>query len=254
MHALKLSVLFMLAAVPVVAGCGAPLDGEDATETDVAEAELTRVEEMCAAVQPTDVIIADLVKTSWDVKYPLTRLRVAANGQITGPSLPPALVGQLEVLNTIPEARDAVATALVKVSGLPDYGMVRTASEVPFCASVPAWSPNGTIAISTTAIRVFPSTTNRSSWETTSAEFGKVSRLVRPFSMRDIVDPPSDGSTSAPPSATVSATGYVANSFGVCPSTAPVGAYCKLSTATGSNFSGRKCVLYYGQKRCLLAP
>jgi hypothetical protein len=205
-------------------------------------------------VQPEDVLIAGLVKASWDVKYPLTRLYVAADGNITGPNLPPALVGELEVINTVPAARSGVAAALVKVSGLPDYGMVRTAAEVPFCASVPAWSPSGTVSVPSTAIRVFPSSANRSSWETTSAEFGKVSRLVRPFSMRDIVDPPSDGSTSAPPSATVSATGYVANAFGLCPAQAPAGAYCKLANATGPNYSGRKCQLYYGSNRCLVAP
>ena len=54
------------------------------------------------------------------------------------------------------------------------------------------------------------------------------------------------------PSVTVSASGVTANAFGICPTGSTVGSYCKLSYATGVNYTGRTCQIYYGSLRCLL--
>jgi hypothetical protein len=125
--------------------------------------------------------------------------------------------------------------------------------DLPACIlGVPAWTPTGTTTVYTGQNLVFPSGVNTSSWRTTHREFAKECPLVRAILNTDAIDPPGDGSTSLPPSTTVSATGVTANAYGLCPAGTPSMTYCKLSYATGVNWTGRKCTLYYGSMRCLL--
>ncbi|HMJ16003.1 MAG TPA: hypothetical protein VK524_31520 [Polyangiaceae bacterium] len=207
----------------------------------------------CFIAQPKDTLIAELVKDSWRVNYPLTRLYVGSDGLITGPGLPPALAGELEVINTVEPARASVARALAGVSGLPDYGMGAMSFALPACIlGVPAWTPNGTSTVYTTQNLVFPNGVNVSSWRTAHREFGKECPLVRSLLNTDVIDPPGDGSTNLPPSATVSATGVTANAYGLCAPGTAIGTYCKLNYATGVRWTGRNCQLYYGSTRCLV--
>jgi hypothetical protein len=206
----------------------------------------------CNRAQPKDVLIAQLVKDSWLVSYPLTRLSVDAAGAIVGPALPDILAGDLAVINSVPEAKESVARALRHVSGLPEYGMNGIGPDTEACSAVPAWTPTGTTTVATTSNQVFPTAVNAASWRTTHVAFGVECPLVMRLGNRDIVDPPGDGSTNAPASATVSSTGVTANAFGICPAGTLPGTYCKLSYATGVNYSGRTCQYYYGSLRCLL--
>jgi hypothetical protein len=209
----------------------------------------------CRKAEPKDVMIAQLVKDSWMVDYPLTRLVVAADGTITGPDLPDVLAGDLQDINNVPEARASVARALRKVSGLPDYGMADIGPDMAACDAVPAYAHDGTIiTVPTTANWVHTDGTNDGSWKTTHKEFGKECPLLKTVGNRDIIDPPGDGSTMLPPSTTVSATGVKADSFGRCPTGTTVGTYCKLSYATGVNYTGRWCQYYYGSLKCVLKP
>jgi hypothetical protein len=206
----------------------------------------------CNQATAKDVLIAALVKDSWMVGYPLTRLYQASNGQITGPNLPALIAGDLEIINSVTAARESVARALVKSSGLPDYGMGGMGPDTDACFSVPAWTPSGTTTVNTTANEVFPTSVNYDSWRTVHKEFGKECPLIKRNGNRDIIDPPGDGSTNAPPSLTVSAKGVAANAYGICPTGATINSYCKLSYATGVNYTGRSCQVYYGSLRCLL--
>lgn len=239
----------LLALTTIFLGCAmsAP-SGEPGSTSQVEQgAQVAK----CQSVQAKDSLIATLMYDSWVVSYPLTRLSVDATGNIVGVSPPDLVQGDLDLINTVPDARASVARALKKVSGLPDYGMGGIAPSGDACTGVPAWTPSGSTTINTLAFGVTP-TTNPASWKTTHQEFGKECGLLKSAGNVDIIDPPGDGSTNDPPSATVSPTGYVANAFGLCPSGTPVGSYCKLSYATGINWTGRGCQLYYGQLRCLV--
>jgi hypothetical protein len=206
----------------------------------------------CNQVQAKDTLIAALVKDSWIVGYPLTRLSVNASGSIVGPSLPDVLAGDIDLINTVPAARASVAAALVKVTGLAEYGMAGIGPDTEACSGVPAWTPSGSTTVNTASNQVFPSGVNEPSWRTTHQEFGKECPLIKRLGNRDIIDPPGDGSTNLPSSQTVSASGVTANAYGLCAPGTAVNTYCKLSYATGVNYTGRTCQLYYGSLRCLL--
>ncbi len=217
-------------------------------EIESASSEASKEPAACGRVKPHDVYVAQLVKDSWFVKYPLTRLSVAADGTIVGDGAPDMILGDLEVINLIPAARKDVARAVKEIAGLPDYGMRRIGPDKPLCSSVPAITPSGIVSVSTYANRVVPDGLNQASWTATHTAFGKQCLLVRRVGDRDIIDPPGDGSTNSPVSATVSATGVRADVFGRC--SCPW-CYCKLSYATGVNYTGRLCLRYNSQWRCL---
>lgn len=206
----------------------------------------------CNQATAKDVLIAQLVKDSWVANYPLTRLSTDASGSIVGPSLPALIAGDLDIINTVPAARTSVSNALANVTGLPEYVMLGMGPDTAACTAIPAWTPGGSTIVDTASNEVFPGTTNYNSWRTTHQEFGKECPLVKRIGNKDIIDPPGDGSTNDPPSATVSASGVTANAFGICPTGTTVGTYCKLSYATGVNYTGRTCTTYYGSLRCLL--
>lgn len=206
----------------------------------------------CLLAQPKDILVASLVKDSFIAAYPLTRLSVDASGMIRGPNLPDLLAGDLEVINSVTAARDSVARAVTKIAGLPDYGTNGLGPDTEACAAVAAWTPSGTTTVATLSNQVFTNGTNEDSWRKVHMEFGKECPLIKRLANRDIVDPAGDGSTTLAPSLTVSATGVTANAFGLCPAGTPVGTYCKLSYATGINYTGRTCQYYYGSLRCLL--
>jgi hypothetical protein len=206
----------------------------------------------CDKVEPKDVLIAELVLNSVKAEYPLTRLYVDSGGLITGDSVPDLVGGSLDVINTVPEARDSVAQALVKVSGEPDHGSVTISSSAPECDSVPAWTPDGETLTSTTSELVSGPGIDDYSWKVAHKEFGKQCPLVKRHGNSDWVDPPGDGSTNLPPSRTVSATGVRANAWGLCPYGTPPETHCMLSYATGINWKGRRCSNYWGALRCLV--
>jgi hypothetical protein len=206
----------------------------------------------CLFARAKDTLIAELVKDSWRVGYPLTRLYVNADGGVSGPNLPASLQGELDVINTVEPARASVAAAVAKISGLPDYVMNGMSAALPSCLSVPAWTPKGTTSVATTFNEVFPGTANIASWRAAHAAFAAECPLVRSLLNTDAVDPPGDGSTNSPPSSSVSASGVRANSYGLCGGDAWEGRHCKLSYASGVNWTGRKCQTYYGYMRCLL--
>jgi hypothetical protein len=232
----------------VAQGCSAG----DARDEPLGESVQDLAPGQCNQATAKDILIAGLMKDSWVVGYPLTRLYKASNGLITGPSLPDVIAGDLEIINSVPAARESVARALIKSSGLPDYGMGGMGPDVEACYSIPAWTPSGSTIVDTTSNEVFPTGANYDSWRTVHKEFGKECPLIKRVGNRDIVDPPGDGSTNSPPSLTVSATGVTANAFGNCPAGTTTGKYCKLSYATGVNYTGRSCQVYYGSMRCLL--
>jgi hypothetical protein len=238
--------LAAISALPLGCAVGA----EDSGSVDTLSQELPPGQ--CNQATAKDVLIAQLVKDSWAANYPLTRLYTDASGSIVGPSLPDLIAGDLEIINSVPAARTSVSNALVKVSGLPDYVMLGTGAETNACTAIPAWTPTGSTTVNTTSIEVFPGATNYASWLDVQKEFGKECPLIKRIGNKDIVDPPGDGSTNDPPSVTVSATGVIANAFGICPTGTSVGTYCKLSYATGVNYTGRSCQTYYGSLRCLL--
>jgi hypothetical protein len=228
-------------------GCGAQADSE--ATASIAQAVAPG---QCNQATAKDTLIAGFVKDSWLANYPLSRLSVDASGAIVGPNLPAILVGDLEVINSVADARDSIARALGKSSGLPDYGMNGMGPDSDACVGIPAWTPSGSTTVSTTANEVFPTGVNAAAWRTVHKEFGKECPLIKRLGNRDIIDPPGDGSTNAPASASVSATGVTANAYGICPSGTLPGTYCKLSYATGTNYTGRKCQDYYGSLRCLV--
>lgn len=206
----------------------------------------------CNQATAKDVLIAGLVKDSWVAGYPLTRLFVDGSGLVTGPSLPDLLVGDLDVINNVTDARDSLARAVNKTAGLPDYGMAGIGPDSDACNGVPAWTPSGSTTVNTSSNEVFATAVNHDSWVTVQKEFGKECPLIKRIGNKDVVDPPGDGSTNDPPSQTVSAFGVVANAFGICPAGSYAGEFCKLSYATGVNYTGRVCQVYYGSLRCLL--
>ena len=226
--------------------------GDDGAPDDTGTVASPSQEAKCGQAEAKDTLIADLVHMSVMENYPLTRLYEDVTGEITGPGLPASIEGQLQILNTVPAARDSVATALEKVTGLPDYSIDAYGLHAEACDGVPAWTPLGDVMISTNAYWVEANPTNYDSWRTAHKEFGKQCPLVKRVGNDDIYDPPGDGSTNAPPSSTVSSWGVVANAWGICPSGAWQGTYCKLSYATGVNWTGRWCRYYYGANRCVL--
>jgi hypothetical protein len=253
------------ACFPILLGCGS-VHGEDDTRSlsqgldapPVPSGLPAVVPGVCSQVDATDTIVAELVKVSWIAKYPLTRLEVVSaspdgmDGTVSGNDVPALVAGQLEIVNSVDAARQAVVRALRKVSGLPDYGMLEMGPDIAGCTEVPVWTPEGIVVRDTSANWVHTDGVNDASWQTAHREFGKECPLVKRIGNRDIVDPPGDGSTNAPASSTVSAEGVTANAFGLCPAGTPVGTYCKLSYATGVNYTGRTCRYYYGSLRCLL--
>jgi hypothetical protein len=186
------------------------------------------------------------------VQYPLTRLHADGDGNITGPALPGEIAGHLDLINSVPEARESVVRALRKVSGLPDYGMLEIGYANEACEQIPAWTPGGTTLVDTASYWVQTDGVNEKSWKTAHKEFGKECPLIKTAGNRDVIDPPGDGSTNDPPSQTVSATGVRADVWGMCPRFSWPGLHCKLSYATGINFTGRACAYYNGLLRCLL--
>lgn len=206
----------------------------------------------CNRAVAKDVLIAQLVKDSAVTGYSLTRLTADENGAIVGSDLPDALVGDLEIINSVAEARESVMRALEKVSGLPDYSVAGIGPDTDACTGIPAWTPNGVTTVNTSCNEIFVNETNHDSWVKVQNAFGKECPLVKRLENKDIIDPPGDGSTNDPPSLTVSASGVTANAFGNCASSAYPGTYCKLSYATGINYTGRSCQVYYGSLRCLL--
>jgi len=239
-------VLAAICALPL--GCAVGSEGTESVDT-VSQA---LPPGQCNQAQAKDVLIAQLVKDSWIAGYPLTRLYVDANNQVTGPSLPDLVAGDLDIINTVPAALASVTNALANVSGLPDYEMLGMGPDTAACTAIPAWTPTGSTIVNTSSNEVFPGSVNYASWRDVHKEFGKECPLVKRIGNKDIVDPPGDGSTNDPPSVTVSASGVTANAFGICPSGSTAGTFCKLSYATGVNYTGRVCSVYYGSLRCLL--
>jgi hypothetical protein len=239
-------VLVAICALPL--GCST---GAEATEAGDSVSQAFSPGQ-CNRAVAKDVLIAQLVKDSWLTSYPLTRLSTDANGVIVGAGLPDEVAGDLEIINSIADARESVARALVDVSGLPDYAMAGMGPDTDACTDIPAWTPNGTTTVNTTSNEVFAGEENHDSWVATQKEFSKECPLVKRLANKDIIDPPGDGSTNDPPSQTVSAAGVTANAFGMCPTGTYPGMYCKLSYATGVNYTGRICQTYYGSLRCLL--
>lgn len=229
-------------------GCSASSDGTESVDT-ISQA---LPPGHCSQAVAKDVLIAQLVKDSWITAYPLTRLDTDASGAVVGPSLPDAVAGDLEVINTIPEARQSVSKALQKVTGLVDYVPQGLGADQPACEGIPAWTPNGTTTVNTTTNETIAGSVNFDSWVKTQKEFSKECPLIKRIGNKDTVDPPGDGSTNDPPSATVSELRVTANSWELCPSGTSVGTFCKLSYATGVNYTGRMCMLYYDSTHCLL--
>jgi len=246
----------ILAATIVVSVCsiaiGCASDASDDTKTSTIAQHFGPAQINCDAVEPKDILIAELVKHSVIADYPLTRLYADANGDITGPALPDLVAGTLDIINSVPEARASVAEALVKVTGEDDYGSVALGTSEAECDGVRAWTPGGETIAATTSELVTGPGVDDDSWKLAHKEFGKQCPLVKRHGNSDWVDPPGDGSTNLPPSDTVSATGVVANAWGICPTGTPAGTYCKLSYATGVNWTGRRCTSYWGSLRCLL--
>jgi len=239
-------VLAAICALPL--GCSVAAEESESVET-ISQA---LPPGQCKQSTPKDILIAQLVKDSWVTGYPLTRLSTDASGAIVGSDLPDAVAGDLEIINTVDEARESVARALFNVSGLADYEMAGIGGDIEACTGVPAWTPNGPVSVNTTSTEIFPGAGNYKSWRAVQKEFGKECPLVKSIGEMDLVDPPGDGSTNEPPSTTVSATGATANAWGICPVGTVAGTYCKLSYASGLNYTGRRCSVYYGSLRCLL--
>jgi hypothetical protein len=236
----------VVSASSIVFGCAS--SGSDDTELNAVAQQYGPAHIDCSKAEPKDILIAELVKHSVIANYPLTRLFVDTNGDIVGPNVPDLVGGSLELVNALPEARASVAQALVKVTGEPDYGTVSLGAGVPECDSVP--TPWGSTTPTESNLVSGPGILD-DSWKLAHKEFGKQCPLVKRHGNSDWVDPPGDGSTNLPPSDTVSATGVVADAWGLCPTGTPVTTHCKLSYATGINWTGRRCANYWGYLRCL---
>ncbi len=209
----------------------------------------------CTDAEPHHTLISDLVLASLQENFSLTQLSVDSSGAIVGPpDMPDAVAGQLELVNTVPDAQAGVAEALEKVSGLTPYTVASVAvnPSIDGCTDLLAWTADGTALTNTLVYDVDVTDTPEKSWKTTRNEFIKVCPLLKVRGDKSTVDPAGDGSTNLPASSTVSATGVLANAWGLCPSGSKAGTYCKLRYATGVNWTGRKCTAYYGSLRCLL--
>jgi len=232
----------------LLVGCGATPEGTEQFDSSTEALNPGQ----CNRAEPKDVLIASLLKNSWIAGYPLTRLTVDVAGNVVGAAAPDLVQGDLEIINSVPEARASVVAALADIAGLPDYGIAGMGPEMPSCAAVPAWTPSGVTTTSTTESEFFTDGVNDASWRKTHMAFGKQCPLVKRLGNLDIVDPPGDGSTNEPVSTTVSATGVRANALQLCPAGTSVGTYCKLYSSYGLNYSGRSCQLYYGRLICAL--
>lgn len=247
-NAVGLSLLLMTIGLSL-ASCSA---AEDTAETEASSVSALTPPGQCTRAEAKDPLIAQLVKDSWVVGYPLTRLSVAADGSVVGTNAPDVIAGNLDVINSLPEARDSLARAVAEFSGLPDYQMGGIGDDTEACPAVPMWTPSGVVTIATTANQVFASGERGDSWRDVHQALGKECPLVKRIANRDVIDPPGDGSTNLPTSSTVSSYGVTANAFGLCPEGTAVGTFCKLSYATGVNYTGRTCQYYYGKLRCLV--
>lgn len=209
----------------------------------------------CNQVEPTDILISELVHFSVMSDYSLTLLGVDGSGNVEGDSMPDLVAGQVELINTVPTAKADLVEALENISGEPAY-TIEEVNEVPDltgCSELEVWTPNGTTFVDTPVFEVVASPETWDAWDDVHKEIAKVCPLVnRHGTDKDLVDPAGDGSTNLPPSETVSSTGVRANAFGICPAGTATGAYCMLSYATGINWTGRWCQPYYGQLRCVL--
>jgi hypothetical protein len=239
--------LFCTFSLAMFLGCG----GTDPAES-IGLVSSASQDAKCKQAEPHDILIADLMHYSVLENFSLTHLYADASGDIVADTIMPGLVeGQVSLINTVPEARDALAQGLGKVSGLEPYTIAESGWDSAACTDLLAWSVPEPVLTNTDAKYVVPGD-NPDSWTKTHKEIGKVCPLVKRTGNNDVYDPANDGSTNAPPSSTVSATGVVANAFGLCPSGTPTGTYCKLSYATGINWTGRWCQPYYGSQRCVL--
>jgi len=208
---------------------------------------------MCEDSEPTDMLVLDLVKHAWLAGFPLTRLQVDAEGLVTGTDVPDSVAGDLEVINHVPEARAALARAVSQFAGLPNYEVGGIGPDEPACEGVPAWSPSGTVYVSTTANLVTPKGESADSWQVVHAALAKEAPLLAVPGRSDMIDPPGDGSTCVPTSV-VGGFGVKANAFGLCDdSIADEGTWCMLNYASYRYFSGeRVCTEWYGNLRCML--
>lgn len=207
----------------------------------------------CDNAQAKDALVSQLVIDSWRASYPLTQLYVAGDGSITGTNLPDMITGDLDIINSVADAKASVVSALDKVSGLPAYGFGSVAYDGAACTGVPAWTPTGTATINTDSYAVLTNGVNDHSWKTAHKEFGKECPLIKVNGDKYDIDPPGDGSTTDQLSA-VSSTGVRANAFGICPSGTAIGTYCMMNYATGDYYAGRWCQPYLGSARCVLYP
>lgn len=209
----------------------------------------------CEQVEPTDILISELFLFSLMENYSLTRLGVDESGNVVGEDMPDLVAGQVELVNAVPEAKADLVEALGEIAGEPAYDVssVTRVDEALACNDLEVWSATGNTFIDTEVFEVAVTPETWEAWDTVHKEIGKVCPLAhRQGVNKDYVDPAGDGSTNLPQSSTVSTTGVRANAFGLCPTGTATGTYCKLSYATGVNWTGRWCQTYYGQLRCLL--
>ena len=256
-----LGILGLLAPL----GCGAT-DGEEPIGF-VQSAKLN-----CKPVQkqtePYHSLIIDLMDTSVHEGFSLTELRVDTDGAIVADveDLETDYPGTFTALGDINGedanggedepalARAAMAEALdemFKHGPLPPYAVAAPPECEPFCEGIPAYSVPENVNTTTRLCTVTVTPETEDSWDTTRKALHQIVPALKDLGNEDSYDP-GDGSTNRAPSSTVSATGVVANAYGICPSWAPVGTYCKLSYATGINWTGRWCQFLGGRKRCLL--
>ena len=278
-HLRFLGILGLLAPL----GCVATDGGEP-----VGFAQSAGVEAKCDQSEPHDMLIAQLMHISLSENFSLTHLYIDGEGLVqsevdiegTGtqgqlnvingvveineedddemPEDPDLIAGQGEDPNDDPNlelARSDIANALdeLKTKTSNHYTVAEHVYFEDACEDVPAW-PEGVILPKTESWKVVPGEDEESqdAWKWTHKKFGKYCPLVKDNTNVTLVDPAGDGSTNDPPSSTVSANGVKALSNGLCPAYAPYGTYCKLSYATGVNWTGRKCKYWYSAKRCVL--
>ncbi|MBN1918931.1 MAG: hypothetical protein JW889_13575 [Verrucomicrobia bacterium] len=229
-------------------GCG----GTDSTES-IGLVSSASQEAKCGQAVPHDILIAELMHFSVQESFSLTHLYADASGDIVADIPMTQLVeGQVGLINTVPEARAALAQGLDKVSGLPPYTIAEWGWHEAACTDLLAWSLPEPVVTNTDSYYVVPGE-NPDSWTTAHKEVGKVCPLVKRVANQDVYDPPNDGSTNLPPSSTVSGSGVKANAFGLCPTGTVTSTWCKLSYAVGINWNkARWCQAYYGNQRCVL--
>jgi hypothetical protein len=250
-HLRFLGILGLLAPL----GCGATDGGNTVGFVQSAKLNCNPVR---VQSEPFHMLIVDLMHRSVMDHVSLTQLYVGADGsiQFDGELNPEsATAGALEMINGEDDecalARQAIVEALTDMGSLPPYEVIGMECE-PFCDGVPAYSVPENVEAKTELCTVTVTPETEASWDATHKAFGKVCPGLKKLASSNDFDPAGDGSTNDPPSSTVSATGVKALSNGLCPAYAPVGTYCKLSYASGTNWTGRKCKYWYGAKRCLL--